>query len=429
MWLRFAVLCTAIASAVMLSTGGVADAQDGSASEKATIEKLKNAVEQRDALIRDLLHRVERLELSEQDRRVAVEKPTSSPNGRRVSKSPARLLDKSDELATVVGGAINSRSVAQSNRPAITQAPSTATPASEPAPAASPPPAASGQFEVSPEAAERALERALVQTGASLLPPWKAEIVPSLTYQYRQVSRPGEIALSTSGTVLVTEGVIRNSTAQAGTLGRLGLPWDFQIEVGVPYTYKNLTTTTRVQGSGITGRSTDSFGFGDPTVGLIKQVLTESEWVPSLFLNGFWNANFGETARGIPLGQGFHQFSVGASAVKRQDPLVFTAGLSYQKSLENNNIIPGDQLTSSAALLLAISPETALRFSQQLSFVDKIKLNGRSVPGSKQVSGVFTFDILSILAPGFVVDFTVAIGETPDAPDLTLRLGFPIRLN
>ncbi len=132
---------------------------------------------------------------------------------------------------------------------------------------------------------------------------------------------------------------------------------------------------------------------------------------------------------GIPLGQGFHQFQIGATAVKRQDPLVFTAGLTYLKALENNNITPGDQLIPNAAVNLAVSPETSLRFSQQVTFGNKAKLNGQYVPGSQQVSGVFVFDLLSILAPGFVVDFTAALGETRDAPDLTLRLGFPIRLN
>ena len=128
-------------------------------------------------------------------------------------------------------------------------------------------------------------------------------------------------------------------------------------------------------------------------------------------------------------GRDFINSRYGATAVKRQDPLVFTAGLAYQMSLENNNIIPGDQFISNAAVNLALSPETSLRFSQQVAFANKAKLNGQYVPGSQQISGLFVFDLLSIFAPGFVVDFTAAIGETRDAPDLALRLGFPIRLN
>lgn len=428
---RRTVLYTTIACAITLSTGAAADAQDEPASEKATIEKLKNAVEQRDAVIRDLLHRVEKLERSERDRRVAAGKPANSAVARGASKPTILSLDKPEELERVVGGAIDPGDISgRSDHPAIAQASPPTTPTPNAPPAAGSPPAGPGQFEVSPEAAEHALERALVQTGALLLPPWTAEIVPNLTYQYREVSRPGAIALSTSGNVLVTEGVARTSTFQAATLGRVGLPWDSQIEVGIPpYAYKNLTATTRVTGAALSSSSIDGSGFGDPSVNLIKQVLKEGEWLPSLLLNGSWNANFGQTVHGIPLGQGFHQFQVGVTAVKRQDPLVFTAGLAYQRSLENNNITPGDQVIPNAAVNLAVSPETSLRFSQQVAFASKAKLNGQYIPGSQQVSGVFVFDLLSILAPGLVVDFTAAVGETPDAPNLTLRLGFPIRLN
>ena len=325
------VLCTAVVGAIILSAGPVS-AQDESASENATVEKLKKAVEQRDAVIRDLLRRVERLERSEQDRRVAVEKPTTPPNGRQTSKLSGQTIGRSDELATVVGGASDRSDVIDTpGRTSIAQAPSP--PSSVQGPAATPPQSGPGQFEVSPEAAEHALERALVQTGASLLPPWKAEIVPSLTYQYRELSRPGQIALSSSGSVLVTEDIIRNTSVQAGLLGRLGLPWDFQIKVG-PLHLQEFHDLWPRTGSGISERSIDANGFGDPTVNLIKQVLTEGEWIPSLFLNGAWNANFGQTSHGIPLGQGFHEFAFGATAVKRQDPLVFTAGLSYPEGIE-----------------------------------------------------------------------------------------------
>ena len=240
-----AALCTIIACAITLSTGAAADAQVKSASEKATIDTLKNAVEQRDAVIRDLLRRVEKLEKSERSRRVAIGKPVNSPAARGESTPAIMPLDKSDELDSVVGGAIGPGDApGRSDQPAIAQAPPPSAPAPNAPPTASSPPAGPGQFEVSPEAAEHALERALVQTGALLLPPWTVEVVPSLTYQYREVSRPGAIALSTSGNVLVTEGVARTSNFQAAMLGRVGLPWDFQIEVGIPsYTYKNLTTT------------------------------------------------------------------------------------------------------------------------------------------------------------------------------------------
>jgi hypothetical protein len=80
-------------------------------------------------------------------------------------------------------------------------------------------------------------------------------------------------------------------------------------------------------------------------------------------------------------------------------------------------------------MLFAVSPETSLRVAQQLTFVRKANVSDKPVPGSEQTYGIFTFGALSILGRGLVVDFTANVGETRDAPDLLVRLAFPIRLN
>jgi hypothetical protein len=408
----------------LLLVGATAEAKsDPPASEANTFKELQKSLKKRDALIHDLLRRVESLERQAPGRR-PVSGKTANPGGNEAAPLP------------VASDGNKPPQPAQQPPPrqgvAAPSAPSTGRQVSQaPAPQAQAqaPEAAPGQFAVSPEAAERALERALVQTGALLLPPGTVEVVPSLTYQFQQISRPSQIALSTSGTVLVTEDVLRSTSLQAGGLARVGLPWDAQVEVGAPYAYKNLTTASRALGAGLSEQSTDAVGFGDPVLTLTKQLMKESEWWPSLFASGTWNADLGQGEKGIPLGAGFHEFAAGLVATKRQDPLVFTAGFSYLTALEHNLATPGDQFTPSVGMLLAVSPETSLRAAQQLTFANKLKFNGRLIPGSQQISGVFTFGVLSILAPGLVVDLSAAVGETPDAPNLTIRLGLPIRLN
>ena len=111
-------------------------------------------------------------------------------------------------------------------------------------------------------------------------------------------------------------------------------------------------------------------------------------------------------ARAPELGTGFDEFRAGITAVKRQDPLVFTAGLTYQTTLPNKSVTPGDQVTPAVGLLLAISPETSLKFAQQLSFVSQTSVRGRNLPGSGLTSGIFSFELLSILGRGLVLDFT-----------------------
>jgi hypothetical protein len=412
---------TVVVTLLLVQTSAGAKS-DNPASEAATIKEPQKSIKKRDAQIHDLLRRMERLEHPAAGRRPLVNKTANSGDNRAIPIPVSIDANKRPQLAqqpAPLQGA-----AAPVTKTAVRQVSQATAPQQAPAAEAAP-----GQFAVSPEAAQRALERALVQTGALLLPPGIVEVVPSLTYQFQQVSRPSQIALSTSGAVLVTEDVLRSTTLQAGALARVGLPWDSQIEVGAPYAYKNLTTASRVLGSGLTEHSTDAVGVGDPTLTFTKQIMKEREWWPSLFASGTWNADLGQTQNRIPLGTGFHEFAAGLAATKRQDPLVFTAGFSYLTALEHNMTTPGDQSTSSVGMLFAVSPETSLRVAQQLTFANKIKFNDRLVPGSQQISGALTFGVLSILAPGLVVDVSAALGETPAAPDLTIRLAVPIRLN
>jgi len=145
--------------------------------------------------------------------------------------------------------------------------------------------------------------------------------------------------------------------------------------------------------------------------------------------SGTWNTNFGQVKNRVPLGTGFNELSGGLTAVKRQDPLVFTAGFAYQYTFAHNGFKPGDQYIPSVGILIAISPETSLRFGQQVTFERKDSLNGIAIPGSEKTLGVFTFGLLSILGRNLVVNVTGGIGETHDTPNFFFQLGFPIRLN
>ena len=227
----------------------------------------------------------------------------------------------------------------------------------------------------------------------------------------------------------MSNSVRRFNQMEAAGLIRLGLPWETQAELRFPYDFKSLSTTTAVAGTGLSEQIVDAHGYGDPVLDVTKQLMTERDYFPSLFVSGLVEPNAGQTDKGIPLGMGFDQFRVGLIATKRQDPLVFTAGFTYQTALQHKGIVPGDQYTPSVGLLFAVSPETSLQFSQQLTWARPIERNHITIPGSNQLSGAFNVGLLSILGPGLVLNLGAAIGETPDAPNLTLQVSFPIKLN
>jgi len=411
------------ASAAQTSAAADPPTQEAPGSDAAKIRELQKRVDQRDAIIRDLMRRVERLERGQTAHASAGAGALSSTSSEGDKKTVRSQPSGSSVAATP---ALTTPTVAPSQPTPIAQAtpaPSQAPPASQPE---KPGP---GQFDVSEEAAQRALERALVQTGAALLPSGTFEFVPTLTYQYQRASTPGQIALTTGGSVLITENVARSHQLEANALMRAGLPWGMQAEIGVPWDYKRLSVASRVNGAGLSEQVTDVTGLGDPTFSLTKQVLTESDVRPGLFLSAGWNSNFGQVKHHIPLGTGFNEVLAGVTAVKRQDPLVFTGGFTYEKTLEHNGLTPGDQYIGTLAMLMAVSPETSLRFNQQVTFGREATFHGKAIPGSEKTAGTFSFGLLSILGRGLVVDFTAGIGETPDAPNFFVQLGFPIRLN
>ena len=378
-----ALFAGAIASAV-LPSGSTARADDNPAP---STEWLQKRIDERDAAIRDLLRRVS--ELEEQKRKAPPKKVAKTVLPLKPQQKPQQP---------------------NSDAPAQTAAP-----------------AKPGKFDVDEAAAEHALERALIQSGALLLPAGTIEIVPSLSYVRRESATPGQLVFTSNGGVMVADNQFRQNQIEAALIARAGLPWNMQVEIGVPYDYKSVSTVTSVGGSNLSQQSTSGFGFGDPTILLSKQFAHEGEWLPNLIASLGWDTDFGQTVKGIPLGTGFSELKASITASKRQDPLVFTAGLGYSTAFEKNGIQPGDQYTITGGAFLAVSPETSLLFSPMVTFAGETTFNGVSIPGSDQVAAALEIGLVTVLAPRLLLDLRFDIGLTHDAPKFGVKAAFPFQ--
>jgi len=362
-----------------------------------TVEQLQKEIQERDAVIRDLLHRVTKLE-----RQMATGMPPAAAKEAAASQAAATgqlegppLLRPSSVPATPPPPSVNSTQEARTQKPP------------KPAP---------GQFEVDEQAAERALERTLTATGALLVPEGYAEIEPAFGYTRRETPN------------LVPFNIDRNEFA-ASLTGRVGLPWESQLEITVPYNVveqqitNNLVSPARLVSSG-TGHA-----FGDVFVDVAKTLLHERGWLPDLI---------GRIAYEIPTGPSSNnqvflpnsdenRLIFSFTGLKRQDPLAFVAGLSYAHSFEENGFTPGDQLGFQTGVFLATSPETTLRAVLQQNFTQDFQLNDVTVEGSNTVQTLLTFGASSILGRGILLDLQAGIGLTKDAPDYTVILSLPIR--
>ena len=291
---------------------------------------------------------------------------------------------------------------------------------------ASAPPAAPGQFTVDEAAAARALERTLVQEGVLLLALGEAEIDPSFTYTRRESTFPVVV----EGNV-VAERRARRNEFDGQTSLRVGLPFDSQLEVDVPYSYVDQSDTTEVGGSPIDHSDRAGSGLGDIEVGFAKTLVQENGgWWPDVVARVQWDAPTGNTRdNGVFLGGGFNEVSGSLNLVKRQDPLAFIGQVGYSKSFESDNIEPGDEVAFSIGTLLAASPETSLSFIFNQAFANDTKVDGETINGSDAVSGTFSIGASTILGRNMLLSVTGDIGLTDDAPDYAIGISLPVRFD
>jgi len=364
-------------------------------------EELEHLLEVRDAVIRDLLRRVEELERQQGTATTAAAPaPAAPPGPRTAARAPS----------------------VPSPRPEATAAPSRA----EAAPAA-PAAAEPGRVVVDEEAAQRALERTLVQTGVLLLPPGQAEITPS--FAYTRAEEEAATGLLSDGTTVTTEDFRRNLwDADLGF--RVGLPYDAQLELDIPYRFVGQSSVTRFGFAPTEERNESGNGWGDLTIGLAKTLAREKGWLPDLIGRVDWNTATGERFdNGVSLGGGAHEVSVQLSATKRQDPLVFAGALAYTKAFEQDRFQSGDSIGYSLTAYLAASPETSLRFGFSQSFVDEAEFEGNRIQGSDFVSATLNLGASTTLGARTLLDVGGSIGLTDESPDFMIQVSLPLRFD
>jgi hypothetical protein len=369
----------AVALACAVAGTGSAAAENAAVSPA----ELRELLEKRDAVIIELLRRVDRLEAE------------LETNGRE--------------------------------RPRATAG---APPATGPAPAAVPAAGSGGSGDAVDdlEAAERALERTLVEGGALLLQPGQAELTPRI--RFTRTSRTAPTFLNTDDAMLLGEEERRRNVLDASLGLRIGLPLDSQLELDLPW---RMVRERRVLSAGFQTRTAardSGSGLQDLSLGLAKTILRDSGWRPDLVGRISWDTATGRERDGeVFLGDSFHEIGLDLTATKRLDPLVFVGGASYQTALRRGGVRPGDQLGVSLGALLAASPEASLRFFFDQTYIDETRIGGSRVPGSDAFASTFTAGASVVLGRRLLLDVSGGIGLTDDSPDYSLRVALPFRFD
>lgn len=370
--------------------------------------KLQQALRERDAIIRNLLERVNELEW-----RV---------NGGFTSAA------KIDERPAITGSA-NSRVI--NSLTSTNTVVSTAT------------------YDATERQATEALDQALIVRGGLLLPSGTLEIDNTTSYFSASSDH-----LSVNGFALLPVLVVGDIASQRvredfllpSFTARLGLPHKFQMDLLIPYGYESIRTVDATNAQ----TSATSFGLGDISAGIYKQLTTEHGRMPDMLANVRFKSTTGKdsfslTSSEVALGTGFNAIQGNWTVAKSSDPVVFFGNLSYTGNLPANHTVsandptnpnaktighfnPGSAIGFQLGSILALNPEVSMTVGWDQRFTRSTQLNGVDIPASYLVEGTLRLGTSYVYAPGKIVDLSFGVGLTPDTPNLQFSVGVPFRM-
>lgn len=306
-------------------------------------------------------------------------------------------------------------------------APAPSEPAAAPAPAA---PTAQPSRD-DDEAELQALSRTLVERGGQLLPPGSVELVPSLSYANREVQGLA-LAQTPEGVPTLADQRLREDQLHGALTLRAGLPWSSQLDITAPYVW---IRQSRSLGDG-TQASNDGSGIGDVQIAVSHQFLREAGWRPDLIGGLSWRFPTGRDPGRVAIpalasGMGTHELGVRLTALKSTDPLVFFGSLSYARDLPAREPFgtyqPGDALGVELGSVLALNPETSLTLGLSQLFRGRTLVDHESRPGSDTVQSSLLLGFDRVLTPRLLLDLSLGVGLTRDAPDYVLQVSLPYR--
>lgn len=270
-------------------------------------------------------------------------------------------------------------------------------------------------------ATTRALDRSLLMLDALLLSPGHAEMSLGLSSARNQQSYP-ELLQDEAGDSLsagVSEWQTETSTIRIEL--QAGLPLHSELELSIPFNSVRASTTLSNFGEIIDESEETSSGFGDIRMTFLKAMVEESGFRPDINLFASVDADSAETERPAT-GTGTTETTFGLNATKRQDPLVFTAGLAHTLATRSGDLKTGARTRVTVGTVLAASSRTSLHFQYSQYHTDGATLDGRELVSGRDRSAVLTIGATSLVSRKLLVSGTVSTALTTRDTDYSFNL-------
>ena len=281
------------------------------------------------------------------------------------------------------------------------------------------------------DGALQALSRGLIERGVLLLPRGSIELSPGISYSHSQ--KQGLVLVDTpQGISTVSDQRLRDDGLEFVAAGRLGLPWHSQLQLRVPFDWKREASSLG-DGTEISHHAAD---IGDVELELSHQLLTEKRARPALIGAVSWRFPTGrdpfrDQVTSIASGNGTHQVTARVTALKTIDPLVVFTTLAYSANLNRKEsfgrVHSGDTINWQLGALLALSPDSSLNLGFAQQFKRRTSVDDVAIKGSDGVAAVVQVGLDQVLSAHTLLDVSLGLGVTRDAPDYQMLISMPFR--
>ncbi|WP_245904667.1 transporter [Billgrantia lactosivorans] len=307
--------------------------------------------------------------------------------------------------------------------------------------------------------------QAIADIGGVLTPRGRLVLEPSLQYSHSGVNRLTFRGVEILSTLLI--GVFSAEEAErdiwtASLTGRLGVTDRLEMELKVPYVYRDDTVRATVPTVGNDSfdidRDLSGNGLGDIEVTARYQLNRGHNGWPFFVGNLRYKSVTGDgpfdiarDADGIEqelaTGSGFHAIEPSVTALFPSDPAVFFANLGYLYNMSDDvnsritdeirigEVDPGDAVRLSFGMAYAINPRASFTLGFKNDFIAKTKTeyfddDARTTQSSRSLNvGSLLLGWSYQLNQDVSVNLGLELGVTDDAPNTVLTLRVPFGSN
>ena len=303
-----------------------------------------------------------------------------------------------------------------------------------------------------PEEAKRAQTVAdVIERPGVLTPKGQFGVEASLNYSQNSSNKVNIIGYTVLPTLIIGRIEVSDSdrtTITAGLTGRYGLTNDTEIEIRLPFVYRNDQISVRPIQDGAADETInsdlDGGGLGDIEFAIRHQFNFETTpyWVGSLRIKSDTGKSpydidvdpRTDTRKDAPTGSGFWSIEPGISMIHPPDPAVLFASASYIYNFKDDidfdgqsaEIDLGDTISLGAGLGFAINPDLSLSIGFSHQTILKSKVDGRTDDEAKLLQlDSMTFGVNYAFSPTSSVNISAQAGLTEDTPDFQLNVRVP----